>query len=305
MGSRQKLRYFDYETSSGDAFAKLLAGLTQTFSAHLNRILVADESTAPHEARIALRRIRAALRAMPLDDHAALDGLAVQLATLGRRVGRVRDGDVLVEDILDPACEQAQAQALALDFDGLRALLAEENSNRRRDLRNELAAKPARELLIGLENLPHQLEAVMGEQAATQIGAHVGKVLPKTWRRLARKAQAIDDLSIEELHELRKSAKTFRYQFELFAPLYPDKAAAQLIDKLKAMQRELGYLNDVANAAALVDLAMDASDDAKLGLAAGYVLGFHNARCSEARSRINAAWSKLAGTKLAENGLKL
>lgn len=305
MASRHKFRFFNCETSSAEAFAKLLAGLNQTFNTQLCRVVDSDSSAAPHEMRIALRRIRAALKAMPPSGDSTLQPLARQLALLGRKVGRVRDGDVLVEDILDPACAQAQAQALALDFGGLREVLAGEIAKRRRELREELAAKPAREMLIGLENLPHQLEAVMGEQGDTQIGTQAGKVLSKAWRRLMRKARTIDDLSITELHELRKSAKTFRYQFELFAPLYSNKAAGQLVDRLKAMQRELGYLNDVANAALLVDLAAETSNDPTLFYAAGYVLGFHNARCSEARSRIKAAWSRLAETKLARDGLKL
>lgn len=305
MASRQKFRLFHCETSSAETFARLLTGLNQAFKTQLSRVVDSDSSTAPHETRIALRRIRAALRAMPPSGESTLQPLARKLALLGRKVGRLRDGDVLVEDILDPACAQAQAQSLTLDFDGLREVLAREIAKRRRELREELAAKPARELLIGLENLPHQLEAVMGEQGATQIGTQAGKVLSKAWRRLERKARSIDDLSIDELHELRKSAKTFRYQFELFAPLYSNKAAGQLVDKLKAVQRELGYLNDVANAALLVELAAAVSGDPKLFCAAGYVLGFHNARCSEARLRIKAAWSRLAQTKLARDGLKL
>jgi CHAD domain-containing protein len=93
----------------------------------------------------------------------------------------------------------------------------------------------------------------------------------------------MDTLSVLERHELRKDLKTFRYAVEFPAPLYGSKRVKVFVTRLKALQENLGYLNDIAGAQKLKRHGSNGlQSDAKLQQAAGYVMGWHAALAKDA-----------------------
>lgn len=292
---------FDRGTEAAEVFAAVLARQHKELTKCIGRVLETETSTGPHHTRVTLRRMRATLRALPADDDAELEGLRAELAELGRAVGQLRDCDALVEDILAPAIEHAGG----IDTAGLTALITRTADRRRADVRARLVAKSTRLLLSRTGGLPKAVPTLLSQHAGRAIGEEAQRTLRKRWRRTAKLGDDIAAADIDQLHELRKALKTLRYSFELFAPLYPGKTAAQFSERLKAMQNALGYLNDVASAEALIDLAGDADRHCETSLAAGFVLGFHRARAAEARPRIDDCWQRLMRSRLVERRFKL
>ena len=68
----------------------------------------------------------------------------------------------------------------------------------------------------------------------------------KLYKRVLKEGDAITPQSNdEELHELRKTCKKFRYLIEFFHDYYPDKKIRELVKTLKQLQDNLGDFQDL------------------------------------------------------------
>ncbi|MCA3395228.1 MAG: CHAD domain-containing protein, partial [Roseomonas sp.] len=122
-----------------------------------------------------------------------------------------------------------------------------------------------------------------------EFAAHV---LEKRLRKLCDDGAEIDTLPPEALHALRLDAKRLRYAAEVFAPVFPHKAARRFQRRLAALQEELGRSNDAAVARALVQRLARAGDEGRLW-AIGAAEGWCLARSVADRNAILNAWEKL------------
>jgi CHAD domain-containing protein len=92
---------------------------------------------------------------------------------------------------------------------------------------------------------------------------------------------------------MRKALKTFRYTAEFFAALYPQARTRQFIGQARGLQEEFGYLNDVVAAERLAGICRAAGADCGVQQAAGFILGWHNARAARAWKRAHKRWQRL------------
>ncbi len=53
-----------------------------------------------------------------------------------------------------------------------------------------------------------------------------------------------DPTRVEELHNMRISAKRLRYTMEIFQPCFPGKDFAKLYDQVKSVQEQIGEIHD-------------------------------------------------------------
>jgi triphosphatase len=248
-----------------------------------------------HQTRVALRRLRSVLKAFrPAARCAEMDAFDAGLKALARRLGEARDLDVFLH-----AGGVGARAAEALPDDRRIAALTKALEGRRaaayRALREALDG-PGFRLLV-LDGLalavlrPWRTEgAEAAEALAEPLPDFAARLLDKRWHRLRSEGEEIRSLSAEELHALRLTAKRLRYAAELFAPLWPGKAARRFLKRLAALQEELGLANDAAVARGIV---------ASLGpsvpaWAVGAVEGFAVARTGGARKRALSAWDDLA-----------
>jgi CHAD domain-containing protein len=79
-----------------------------------------------------------------------------------------------------------------------------------------------------------------------------------------------------------------RYAAEIFAPMYPGKAAHRFLRRLSRLQDCLGNLNDSAVAQHLLGELPGGSHAFPIGL----VLGFVGARAQKTRGQIDRAWER-------------
>jgi len=67
----------------------------------------------------------------------------------------------------------------------------------------------------------------------------------KAYRKIIKRGKAIQpDTPVEALHDLRKQGKKLRYLLEFFQNLYSPKEMPKLIKTLKALQENLGDVQD-------------------------------------------------------------
>ena len=104
----------------------------------------------------------------------------------------------------------------------------------------------------------------------------------------------LNTLSDTERHELRKALKTLRYQVELFGPIYKNRQVAKFLARLKTLQHDFGYLNDVALVRRLANLAVaDQAGNSELHHVIGFVIGWHTARAEQRMASLEADWNAL------------
>ena len=283
---------------AGTVEAALVAAIGHLLEVMLHYAPLCRPEAGPegvHQMRVALRRLRSVLKAFrPAARCAAVDAFDRGLQILAKRLGEARDLDVFQDGI-------GARVATAMPGDRRIASLCKAMEARRlsayRALREALEGPGFRLLILdGMElalRRPWQEAASEAPEQATvlaeRLDAFAFRLLDKRWHRLCSEGEEIEALSAEALHELRLSAKRLRYAAELFAPLWPGKAARRFLKRLSALQDALGIANDTAVARGLV---------ARIGppvppWAIGAVEGFAVAEASGARKRALSAWKDL------------
>jgi len=276
-----------------EAFAFVLAHLTDVVL-HFAPLAAADISGPEpvHQMRVALRRLRSAVTVFrPMLDCPELAATKAGLKALSVRLGPTRDWDVFLG-------ETASAVSAAFPNEPKLARLIAAGERRRREchaaLREFLRSAEFRRLGIELAWLagarswyPAPPE---GGVQPVSVRSFAADVLHRRLRKLLH-TDDIAGLDPPALHAVRLKAKRMRYAAEIFAPLYPGKAARRFIQRLTAVQDGLGQLNDRATAGRL--LAELDGTGGRHGYAAGLVLGFAAAgTTTDVLPRVMRRWER-------------
>jgi inorganic triphosphatase YgiF len=229
------------------ARAIVAAGIAQ-LQANEEGVLQSSDSEFMHQARIALRRTRSALRIFRgTRGFEAAERQRGVLAGVARALGQARDWDVFVEDSL-PAAAAAYGEA------ALPRRLASQAGSRRdacRDAaRRALRARPCALAMIELaRGLAMPAANAHGDPSLRGFAA---AVMRKRHRRMVRAARRIADLGPAERHRLRIRVKRLRYGTDAFASLFAARHIDPYLEALADLQDALGAANDAATAARLL-----------------------------------------------------
>jgi inorganic triphosphatase YgiF len=288
----QKARHVALSGSESCAQALTLFVDAATEQIALNRraLLETDDPEAAHQFRIGLRRLRSALRIFrPLADTPATRELEQHAREVGRRISELRNADVFIESIYSPVAGAMKGEP---GFGELREGLLAHRATRRDEARKALAGDTWSKLQLYLLLWPSTVESNGKLQTALRPLAQTA--LAKAWKKIARQADGIVDLSIEQRHDLRKALKGFRYAAEFLGTLYDKDKVDRFIKDLKALQDVFGYVNDVATARELNGICQArCPDNAEAQRAAGYVLGWHDVNARQMWERAPKEWRRL------------
>ena len=208
----------------------------------------ADGEEVLHQLRVSVRRLRSAISTFkPIVEDAAVPALQAELKWLLRACDEARDLDVFAHD---NAALDGDGAALTATVDAARAgahakAQAAVASKRFRDLVLEATAWVETGPWLTLPG-----KYVKRRKASARDFA--GKALAHRWKRIAARAADIKTSSDVERHHLRIDAKKLRYALEAFLPLFDKARGERFLTRLKAVQDELGVLNDSAVAHRLV-----------------------------------------------------
>ena len=217
----------------------------------LNAALVGGDATleATHKARIALRRLRAAIALFrPILRKNRLKALQGSIRWLSRRLGAARDADVFLAHIEGTTVSSApvtrdQGPGAAALADILRA--GQRKAQAR--LREALASKRWRLLLLDL--LAFSADGLKRAERQKRFRPFVTGRLAQGRRALAcRGRRGLSHLSPRERHAVRKAAKMLRYDLDFVADVRKVGAGTKRFRHLQAdlqtMQDTLGRLHD-------------------------------------------------------------
>ncbi|NWG30308.1 MAG: CHAD domain-containing protein [Rhodocyclaceae bacterium] len=265
--------------------------------------LTSEDPEYIHQMRVALRRLRAALRLfrplLPADfEERSLPLVRELMAPLGK----ARDVDVLLAEIANPVLAALPDEPRLAALIGV---ITERRHEARQQALHLLTTPRYGVIVLQLLALTHGLSAVEAKRAAVGTPDATGQAsLPdfarKRLRRLRKKALAlareVDAARPETLHALRIAIKRLRYALEFFSPLAERKPTRRLLGHLAELQEVLGQINDLANAGAL--LMESAGNDQPLREAVSLIAGWHGPRYQRLLSAVPRAITRLGTMRL-------
>ena len=241
-----------------------------------------------HQHRVAIRRLRALLRAArPMLDAGWVDELRNELRWAGGALGEVRDMDVLIEHLTADASilDTREQAAFATLLDQVTARRGAARRTMLSDLRQTRYTR-----------LLDRLETDLTSPPVVDSATDLATIAAAEYRRLRKKMRALgDEPSDEDLHAARIAVKRARYAAEL-AEGTVGKRATGFIAAAKGLQDVLGEHQDAAVAEQVVrDLLEGATAPVPVqaAFAAGMLAERQRERRRDARAAVPAAWKRL------------
>jgi CHAD domain-containing protein len=218
-------------------------------------LLITSRSAEPlHQARVAMRRLRAALSlfsAIVTDQECGR--FKRRLRDVSHQLGEARNLDVYIaHSTMLNAGENAGLRMFAWDPAG-RVHAERDRAYERaiRTLRSQRYRQLMQDLVAWIEAGPWCIWDEPERQAARDqdIEDFAAGVLNRRRRKLAQRGRHLDRLSPEERHRIRIEVKKLRYASEFFSDLLADrkhrKRHTSFIAALEDLQVFLGDLNDI------------------------------------------------------------
>ena len=195
------------------------------------------DSEHVHQTRVAIRRLRSALRVFGDWSNKVNPNWQEQLTHLFRQLGSTRDRDALSEGLL-PQLEQVGAPLIQLPA----------NTEDQSAIENLLRGSDFVELLLDLLQFVHR---PIKEQKKSRLKKDSAKKLQKLHQQICKDADQFLELDIPSRHRTRKRVKRLRYCVEFVASLYSHKKVKRYLKDLKPAQESLGQYNDLHVAEAI------------------------------------------------------
>ena len=241
-----------------------------------------EEPEAVHKYRVAIRRLRSALRsARPMVDRVWADQLRAELDWLAQALGRVRDLDVLISHL------EVEVAELPDDHEAGQLLLTKLRSKREaahHELVETLTSGRYTTLLARVEEAADEPRWVGDEVPVEELAR-------KDFKRFNRAASKLESMpSSEGLHRMRIRAKRARYAAEVAEPLV-GKPARRFVSRAKKLQDVAGEHQDAV--VAEQTLRGLVHSEPQLTFVAGRLVERERERGARARKDVQKALKKL------------
>ncbi|MBP5856124.1 CHAD domain-containing protein [Marivibrio halodurans] len=293
----------DPAMSAQQALSAILADGISQLLANEAMVLEGTDPEGVHQARVAVRRMRAALSAFtPVLDTANRKHLAKPLRWVQQALGPARDWDVFLSETLAPVRARAGAHP------GL--TLIEKHAARKREkayrqAEKALFAKRYQRMILRLEGFEYSRNPLA---EALPVGRFAWELLQQRYDRVRADGGADPrDLETEALHALRIEIKKLRYAVEFFKGLYDPKAVASFLQATKKLQDCLGALNDAVVAERLLaelvpeaadpDIEVETEEQARIEEALSVIREVQSEQIQAGLAKLSAAWERLLGER--------
>jgi CHAD domain-containing protein len=235
------------DQSAHEAACDIIAAYIPVARANEGGIIADHDSEFLHDYRIALRKIRSVLSLFRgvFDPDQTAD-LKARFSRLMAATGRLRDLDVYLLE--RQTYHDLLPKSLHAGLDAKFALLTTERKAAKARLVQHLRHDAYANEIAALADLFADRTALLpGPNAALPARAFACTLIWKRYRKICRIAQVLGpDTDDAEVHGLRIECKKLRYLMEFFAPLFPKDEFRALLRPLKALQDNLGLVNDCA-----------------------------------------------------------
>ena len=200
-----------------------------------------------HQARVALRRMRSALRVWRTQARFP-ERLARELRWIARELGAVRDADVFALETLPSVLAGAGMTEAAASRLVAQAQVRRDEAHRA--LRITLAGTRHARLALDLLAWAAVKARKRSDGKRASLRTLAARDLARAHAKLLTSSQFFAAQSAERRHRVRILAKRLRYALDLYAVALPGEATTKFSASLAALQDVLGELNDISVALA-------------------------------------------------------
>lgn len=292
------------ETTVEGALSDILAHCMDHLIDNERCTLISDHPEGVHQMRVAMRRMRSALRifrsVLPPDQYLRVTD---EVKWLTKSLADTRDLDVFMDEIVGPveaAFEDEPAFAV------LREKLIADRASARAEARQAVGGERYTRFI--LETGAWMARRGWRDQPVSEASAFLFRpitdlsdaLINKRFKKVRKEGRRFHEMTVEEKHQLRIDVKRLRYAIDFFSSLYPPKKVRNFIVRLQKLQDGLGYMNDLAVAGALIEqISQSAEGEEGLGLrqAGAMVMGWHGHACVEATKTLAADVAALVAAK--------
>jgi CHAD domain-containing protein len=257
-----------------------------------------DADDAVHQLRVAIRRLRSALRVFGrIVDSSRTSALADELRWLGRRLSPARDLEVQEAHFREEVAALPDELVLGPVAARLTRHFSPTLAEARRTVRETLDSERYRELLDELDRLSSAppLTRRARRPARKELPKHIRRAYRKTVRRMD--AVPSGEGHDRELHRARKAAKRFRYGLECVEPVIGKKAKRSR-KNAKALTKLLGEHQDAVVARPMLrELGARVHTAGENGFTFGVLLEREHERAREAERELPAMWKTFTTRK--------
>lgn len=233
------------DEASLDGFRRVLVNLRDAIVLNWDGTIADIDPEFLHDLRVGVRRTRSVLsnaRNIIPDD--VRDRARDDFGWLGQITGPSRDLDVY--QIEWPDYTRPLGAGTAASLESIRVFLEAQRRAEHAVLSVELARDRATRIIDAWsEWLDASVTGDVPEEASRPIGEVVEQRIRRAHKTMIRRGRTITpDTDAEVLHELRKDAKKLRYLLECFGGLYVPAPRKAFVQRLKALQDNLGEHQD-------------------------------------------------------------
>ncbi len=244
--------------------------------------LASDHPEGVHQMRVAMRRMRSALRifrpVLPPEQYARVGD---EVKWLTKSLADTRDLDVFMDEIVGPVAAAFPEEPA---FTVMMARLAADRDAARAEARQAVGSPRYTRFLLETgawmarqewRNQPVNESSVLLFQPITAL---TDQLIAKRFKKVRKDGKRFAEMTVEQKHQLRIDVKRLRYAIDFFSSLYNPKRVKAFIGHLQKLQDGLGYMNDLAVAEGLIKRLIETADADSVEAirhAGALVLGWH------------------------------
>ncbi len=221
-----------------EAFRQIALGCLEHFQRNEKGLQENGNPEFIHQARVALRRLRSAIKLFsPVLPAEFVNAYGQTWQTLASALGEARNWDVFLEETLPPIANAFpnHKEIIHLRNEALRRARAS-----RKSISRLLGSKEYPKLVIEFTSAVY----VQDDTLSFPLSKFVNNRLQIHIRKTKKIASLKNAQNITTLHKIRIKLKRLRYIMEFISPLLPMKKTKQNLAKLAALQENLGLIND-------------------------------------------------------------
>ena len=236
---------------------------------------------ALHQTRVALRRMRSAFSVFgDVIGGDTAETLSSEAKWLGSAIGKARDMDVFMVEILEPVMQEHPDRS---DLQRLRVEIEERRDQAWQQAIEVVASRRYTRFLLRFSQYLSAMDwrplTPRDVLASGSARLFADDALDKRLNRALRLGRVIGVLDVEDRHELRKRLKKLRYALSFFTTFYGRKTTKSYLGDLGKLQDVFGALNDVATAQHILQKAT--AQNPGLATATALILACHEARADQ------------------------
>ena len=233
-----------------EAFRSIALGCLAHLQANEAGVLHGDDPEFLHQARVALRRLRAALRVFaPALPEPFVARWSAAWKALAQSLGAARDWDVLRTTLLPELSANVPPREAAR----LARWARTQGTAARTAARESLASHAVADHLLAFTQAVLKLPA--DADATPRLKPWAQARLQQRHRQVLKRVRQVDLQDAASRHQVRIAAKKLRYALDFFASFWTPERLKGCAQAVAQAQELLGRLNDLATAQTLLATA--------------------------------------------------